>query len=384
MAQAQGLIDVRTHAVPEALPRCAGRHLADSGLQMAPALVCHRHMMLSGKVYRTVSHPCWSCTLRLAEMNARAVARQVLSPMPELLSHWLPVEDGSAICRDLNEVIAAMVAEAGARFHGLGAVAIGDARFLPFFEAVAAFGAAVFVHPLRPGGMDRLVGPPALEQVLAFANETGLAAASMITGGTLARLPNLRIAFSHGGGSLQALLPRLRHAWRCLSPRRDALADDPLLLAQRLYCDDLVYDAATIIRLVEVFGASQAMAGTDYPFAIMDDDPAGRIASLQFTPEQAQQLRCGNAERWLGQAPQGPPRPLHKMTPASPASPAPRSRPSPRPRPHCSSRAARAAASRRPRPATGCKAWKPRTRWPKSTPAPGSPKAGALSARKSA
>ena len=340
MAQAQGLIDVHTHAVPEALPRCAGRHLADSGPQMAPAPACHRHMMLSGKVYRTVSHPCWSCTLRLAEMNARAVARQELSPMPELLSHWLPVEDGSAMCRDLNEVIAAMVAEAPARFHGLGAVppqdvdraihalhhavhtlglagveigthvggvAIGDARFLPFFEAVAAFGAAVFVHPVRPGGMDRLVGPPALEQVLAFANETGLAAASMITGGTLARLPNLRIAFSHGGGSLQALLPRLRHAWRCLPPRRDALADDPLLLAQRLYCDDLVYDAATIHRLVEVFGASQVMAGTDYPFAIMDDDPAGRIASLQFTPEQAQQLRCGNAERWLRQAPQGPP-----------------------------------------------------------------------------
>ena len=307
MAQAQGLIDVHTHAVPEALPRCAGRHLADSGPQMAPALACHRHMMLSGKVYRTVSHPCWSCTLRLAEMNARAVARQELSPMPELLSHWLPVEDGRAMCRDLNEVIAAMVAEAPARFHGLGAVPIGDARFLPFFEAVAAFGAAVFVHPLRPGGMDRLVGPPALEQVLAFANETGLAAASMITGGTLARLPNLRIAFSHGGGSLQALLPRLRHAWRCLPPRRDALADDPLLLAQRLYCDDLVYDAATIHRLVEVFGASQVMAGTDYPFAIMDDDPAGRIASLQFTPEQAQQLRCGNAERWLRQAPQGSP-----------------------------------------------------------------------------
>ena len=340
MSQAHGVIDVHTHVVPENFPRYAGRHLPDSWPQMAPAQACHRHVMLSGKVYRTVSHQCWDCSVRLAEMDARGVARQVLSPMPELLSHWLPVEDGSAMCRYLNEVIAAMVAEAPARFSGLGAVplqdidraiheldhavhslglagveigthvggvAIGDARFLPFFEAAADLQAAIFVHPLRPGGMDRLVGPPALEQVLAFPNETGLAAASMITGGTLARLPNLRIAFSHGGGSLQALLPRLRHAWRCLPPLRDALADDPLRLAQRMYYDDLVYDAATIHRLIEVFGASQVMAGTDYPFAIMDDDPAGRIASLQLTPEQAQQLRCGNAERWLRQAPQGSP-----------------------------------------------------------------------------
>jgi aminocarboxymuconate-semialdehyde decarboxylase len=69
------------------------------------------------------------------------------------------------------------------------------------------------------------------------------------------------------------------------------LPDDPLLLAKRMYYDDLVYDSATIHRPIEVFGASQVMAGTDYPFAIMDDDPAGRIASLQLTPEATQQLR---------------------------------------------------------------------------------------------
>jgi aminocarboxymuconate-semialdehyde decarboxylase len=67
-----------------------------------------------------------------------------------------------------------------------------------------------------------------------------------------------------------------------------------------LYYDDLVYDAATIHRLIDVFGAGQLMAGTDYPFTIMDDDPAGRIAELALLPEATQQLRAGNAERWLG------------------------------------------------------------------------------------
>lgn len=338
MVLANGLVDVHTHVVPENFPRYAGRHLPDSWPQMAPAHACHRHVMLSGKVYRTVSHQCWDCAVRLADMDRRGVTRQVLSPMPELLSHWLPAEDGSAICRYLNEVIAAMAGEAPERFDGLAAVplqdvnmaireldhavhhlglagaeigthvagtAIGDPRFLPFFEAAAEWGAAIFVHPLRPAGMERLVGPPALEQVLAFPGEAGLAAASMITGGTLALLPNLRIAFSHGGGSLQALLPRLRHAWRCLPSVHDALADDPLLLARRMYFDDLVYDAAIIHRLIDVFGASQIMAGTDYPFTVMDEDPAGRVAELALAPELAQQLRAGNAERWLGRIRQG-------------------------------------------------------------------------------
>ena len=334
------LIDVHTHVVPENFPRYAGRHLPDTWPQMASAHACHRHVMLSGKVYRTVSHLCWDCSARLAEMDLRGVTRQVLSPMPELLSHWLPAEDGAVMCRYLNEVIAAMVAQAPDRFSGLAAVplqdvglaiseldhamhslglagaeigthvggaAIGEARFLPFFEAAADWGAAIFVHPLRPSGMQRLVGPPALEQVLAFPGETGLAAASMITGGTLARLPKLRIAFSHGGGSLQVLLPRLRHAWRCLAPVRDALAADPLLLAQRMYYDDLVYDAATIHRLISVFGASQVMAGTDFPFSVMDEDPAGRIAELALPHASAQQLRAGNAERWLACTPQNTP-----------------------------------------------------------------------------
>ena len=76
----------------------------------------------------------------------------------------------------------------------------GDPRFEPFFAAAEAWGAAIFVHPLKACAMERVVGPAVLEQVLAFPCETGLAAASLITGGTLAKHPQLRIAFSHGGG----------------------------------------------------------------------------------------------------------------------------------------------------------------------------------------
>ncbi|MCA0244305.1 MAG: amidohydrolase [Proteobacteria bacterium] len=326
------LIDVHTHVVPEDFPPYRGSVAGAPWPSMAPAEACHRHVMVSGKVYRTVSHHCWSCRLRLDDMAHRGVARQVLSPMPELLSPWLAPADGRALCRHLNDTIAAMVAQAPRAFTGLGAVPLqdvslaideldrllhrtglagvelpshvngmplGDPQLRPFFEAAADWGAAIFVHPLRPADVHRLVGPPALEQVLAFPGEIGLAGASLITSGLLASLPGLRIALSHGGGTLALLLPRLRHARGGVPPVRDALAADPYDDARRLWIDDLVYDAATLRHLVAVFGADRVMAGSDYPFSIMDADPAASIDAPGFDAATRRALRGGNARRWL-------------------------------------------------------------------------------------
>src|SRR5918992_2700181 len=219
-------IDVHTHIVPENFPPYAGGGRDVPWPSMAEAHACHKHVMISGKVYRTVSDGCWSVPRRIEDMNAMRVARQALSPMPELLSYWLPLADAKILIRYLNDQIAAMVARAPQRLVGLGAVplqdsdaaveeleyavktlgfsgveiashvngiSIGDPRFEPFFAAAEALGAAVFVHALRPAGHDRIVGPFP-EQAVCFPGDIALACASMITGGVGARYPKLRIA----------------------------------------------------------------------------------------------------------------------------------------------------------------------------------------------
>ena len=93
---------------------------------MAPAHACHRHVMISGKVYRTVADGGWSVPRRLEDMDPMRVARQALSPMPELLSYWLALDDAKALIRYLNEQIAAMISAAPERFVGLGAVPLQD------------------------------------------------------------------------------------------------------------------------------------------------------------------------------------------------------------------------------------------------------------------
>lgn len=328
-----GLIDTHTHFVPSSLPEYTGARSSVRWPSLAPAQSCHQHLMLEGKIYRTVSNQCWDPVVRAADMERTGVDRQVLSPMPELLSYWLHPDDGASLCRFLNESLAEFVSGQPNRFSVLGAVplqdvdaaireldhavnvlgmagveigtnvngvVIGDPRLDAFFAAAEQYDAAIFVHALRPSGMDRLVGPAFLEQVLAFPGEVGLAAASTLSGGMLIRHPNLRIAFSHGGGTLRALLPRLMYAWNTFAVLRDQIPESPLDLARRMYYDDLVYDEGAILHLVQLFGPTQIMAGTDYPFAIMDGDPAGRLQAVKLDNTTRQLLRGANALRWLG------------------------------------------------------------------------------------
>lgn len=264
-------------------------------------------------------------------MDVLGLGAQVLSPMPELLSYWLPTEDGARMCRFLNESLAELVATHPQRFAGLGAVplqsidaaikeleylknslglagveigtnineqVIGHPSFLPFFEAAQSLNMAVFVHALRPSGMNRLVGPASMEQVLAFPGEVGLAAASMITSATLSKLAHLRIAFSHGGGSLAMLLPRLQHAWQVM-PALAQIMPSPRDQSRRMFYDNLVYDAKAITHLIEVFGDSQVMVGSDYPFSIMDKDPMKRVGELDLGAKQVNRLKRENALTWL-------------------------------------------------------------------------------------
>jgi aminocarboxymuconate-semialdehyde decarboxylase len=265
-------------------------------------------------------------------MGAMGIGRQAISPMPELLSYWLPLDDAKTMIRYLNDQIAAMIAQAPDRFTGLGCVplqdldsavqemsfclkelrfagieiashvngvSIGDARFEPFFAECERLGAAIFVHALRPAGQERIVGPFP-EQAVCFPGDIALACASMITGGIAARHPKLRIAFSHGGGGMALLLPRLVHAWNMFPKAKESLPESPELAARRFYYDELVFEPRAIRFLLETFGENQICIGTDYPFAMGDFTPMNTLQRAGFDRELLKRIAFKNARRFLG------------------------------------------------------------------------------------
>lgn len=326
-------IDVHAHVVPARFPSSLSLPEPAGWPSTVVADACHRHVMIDGKNYRTVSDHCWSTPRRLADFADMGLSLQAISPMPELLGYWLPATDGALLARHMNEHIAAMVGESDGQLVGMGTVplqdldlalfelrhlkqtlglvgvevgsnvngcVIGHPRFDPFFEACVDLDVPVFVHALRPAGMDRLVGPAPLQQILAYPTDVGLAAASVLTSGLLRRYPRLRMAFSHGGGTLASLLPRLRQSMSVFPAVADCLVQDPGEQVRSLYFDTLVFDVPMLRHLVSVFGATQLMVGTDYPFNFRDRAPLDPIRQAGFDTSVVHQLSHLNARRFLG------------------------------------------------------------------------------------
>ena len=324
-------VDVHCHVVPASFPA------APAGMQAGwPSLrqdgCGHGTVIIDAKPYRTVSAACWEARRRLEDMDRMGIAVQALSPMPELFSYWLPAQAAAGLIRHVNDMIAALLAEGQGRFVGLAAVPlqdldlaveelrrvmaipgfrgveigsninetpIGDPRLRPFFTEAARLGAAVFVHAVRPAGMARLVGPAPLQQVLGYPTDVGLALASAITGGLVRDCPDLRLGFSHGGGSFAALLPRLRRGYEVFPALREALEECPSITARRLYVDSLVFEPDWLSRLVTLFGAERVMLGTDYPFNFSEAAPCDQVNAACPDADVRQRLIQRNALAFL-------------------------------------------------------------------------------------
>ena len=167
------------------------------------------------------------------------------------------------------------------------------------FAAAEELGAAVFVHPWDMMGKQQmkdywlpwLVGMPA---------ETSLAICSMIFGGVLERLPNLRIAFAHGGGSFPASIGRIEHGFEV---RPDLVAVDnphnPRKYLKQIYLDTLVHEPGVLDFIVNLMGHERLALGTDYPFPLGELQPGQLIESMPYTDDQKQLLLSGTALEWL-------------------------------------------------------------------------------------
>lgn len=297
-------IDVHTHFVPETMP---------SGTERNPLWPSIEHgdrnkaaVIVGGKVFRVIDSRSWDADRRLQDMQADGVDVQVVSPMPELLSHWFPAGDADVLSGHINRAIAELCSAHPESFIGIGmvpvqdpalaarrltdlktlglcgieigshinGVALGDPRMHEFYAAAEQADLAIMIHPLHPSGMERMGGRPELAAVAAFPLETALAATSLLTHAVTERFPKLRILLSHGGGALPWILPRLKHAHTLGSPLRELFARDPAEMARTFYYDTILYDRRALRFLADSVGADHIVVGSDYPFSIKQDRPA--------------------------------------------------------------------------------------------------------------
>jgi len=325
-------IDIHTHIIPKDLPNLRKKF----GYGDWIFLDHHNHGkadMIKGKnFFRTIESNCWDPEVRLNDCDRHGVDIQVLSTIPIMFSYWAKPKDTLILSQILNDHISGLVDQFPKRFLGLGTIPLQDSKLaiselercvndlnllgiqigsnvngknlndeslFSVFEAAANLGAAVFIHPWDVMGMNQmdkywlpwLVGMPA---------ETARAICSMIFGGIFERLPNLRVAFAHGGGCFPFTIGRIQHGFE-VRPDLCSIDNniDPKDYLGRFWVDSLVHDSDALEFLIKKIGDKRIALGTDYPFPLGELSPGKLIESSDITIGTKDQILFKNALDWL-------------------------------------------------------------------------------------
>jgi len=276
---------------------------------------------------------------RLEALDSSGLEAEVISPMPPLLNYGISAQDGLDLSRYVNESVARLAAVDPERIIGFGmvplqdpdlsagelrplmdmglrgvevashinGVSLGDPQFLPFFQEAERLDLPVFVHAVAPSIGDRL--PKKATASFGINTEGGLAAASIITGGTAEKCPNLRLSFSHAGGGFPLMLPRANYFWGGTWNEEPPLPEkvresgdsvSPLEYARRFYYDALVFDRRALRYLIDLLGADRMLVGSDFP-AMPREQPGTRtLDSMELSSSEFEQITWSNAMRFLG------------------------------------------------------------------------------------
>jgi aminocarboxymuconate-semialdehyde decarboxylase len=252
---------------------------------------------------------------RIGHMDAMGIDVQGLATFVSEYGYWAPGKVGAESARVQNNNLAQAVANHPDRFSALGATVplqdidmaiaemdrvvdelgfkglqiggtiaghnLDEPRFRPFWQAVAAKGIPVILHPDGYEESHRF-GSYFMTNCIGNPLETMVAANRMIFSGLLEELPNLKIVLLHGGGYLPFYASRADHTWKIRPETRVNIPDHPpSYYMKQFFYDTMVFQPLYLRHLVDVVGSDQVMTGTDFPFDMGETDPLGLIDSTE-------------------------------------------------------------------------------------------------------
>ena len=327
-------IDIHTHILPKEWPDLKKKYGYGGWIHLDHHKTGCARMMKDSQFFREVGSNLWDPEIRCNEYDTFGIDVQVLSTVPVMFSYWAKPEHALDLSKLLNDHIASIIDDQPGRFIGLGTlpmqdpslavselercvkelglsgVQIGtninglnlnDDSLFEVFESAESLNTAIFIHPWYMMGekemnqywLPWLVGMPA---------ETSRAICSMIFGGVFERLPNLRVAFAHGGGAFPATIGRIDHGFN-VRPDLCAIDNDklPSTYLGKFWVDSLVHDRTSLSYLISKIGMEKIALGTDYPFPLGELEPGSLINKMNdLSADNRDMLFSRNALNWLG------------------------------------------------------------------------------------
>lgn len=286
-------------------------------------------------MFPTIKGALFNHEQRIEGMDAMGMDVQGLSTFVSEYGYWAPPSVAAEAAKMQNDHLAQAAADMPDRFELFGATVplqdvdraiaemdravddlgfkglqiggnvngnnLDEARFRPFWQAVAAKGIPVILHPDGYQESHRF-GDYFMTNCIGNPLETMVATNRMIFSGLFEELPDLKLVLLHGGGYLPFYTSRADHTWEVRPETRVHIPDHPpSYYMKKLHYDTMVFQPKYLEHLVDVVGSDRVMAGTDFPFDMGDDDPLGLIDRTEgLSDDERVAMKGGNARALFG------------------------------------------------------------------------------------
>jgi aminocarboxymuconate-semialdehyde decarboxylase len=326
-----GGIDVHAHFFPESFLRLIELEGAPAGGRIdrtprGPAIV------VDGVAGPPLDPTYWDLDRRVRAMNRQGVQVHALSlTMP--MTYWAGPELGARLARAFNDALVEAHRAYPDRFVGCATLALqdppaalaelrrvaalpgmravyagtnvadrdlSDPALFPVLEACQALRLPLLLHPLNViGGGGHRLAPFYLRNTLGNPFDTAVAAAHLIFGGVLDRLPRLEVGLPHGGGALPYLAGRLERGQKVRPEARAGARRKVTAYLRRFVYDTITHSPGTLRFLVETVGADRVMLGSDFCFDMGYQRPRRIIEGLGLRAADRTRILRGNAAKLL-------------------------------------------------------------------------------------
>ncbi len=227
--------------------------------------------------------------------NSNEYAAKLSSDYPGRFGSFatLPLPDIEGSLHEIAYALDELKADGIQMWTSYGDIWLGDPYFNPVFEELNRRHAVVFCHPTVANCCKNLLpGVPAA--TIEFGTDTTRAIVRMVYGGAAQRYPNVRIIFSHAGGTMPYLIGRF------VRPRTQNLPYNFGAEVKGFYYDTAQsYNKVTMSALRQVVPVSNILFGTDYPYRGMSETAKGLAASGVFSAAELQDIDRQNTLKLL-------------------------------------------------------------------------------------
>ena len=212
----------------------------------------------------------------------------------------LPIPDVDGSLAEIEYGMDQLKADGVCLFTSYGDKWIGDPAFDRVFDELNRRKAVVYVHPTTCNCCTNLL-PGFPDSAIEYGTDTTRAMARLVFSGTFARCPDIKMIWSHGGGTMPFLYDRFNNATK-MPQYKDQFPGGWTPVANKMHYDIAqVPNKPALSALSAVVQSSQILFGTDFPWLDSAHHVKGLKESGVFNEAQLRQIDIENAARLMPQ-----------------------------------------------------------------------------------